>query len=83
MNVRKQDRFRVGALRPPEQEIGVGRSARAGYTFQVRLEITGDIEVTAIRLLANRKVEATWSGPPPEACAEVICCEAGVNPPES
>lgn len=75
LNLREQFRARVGALKPPEYTVaGTNQPARLGYMFQFRLEITGDCEVMAMRVAANRIVEPVFSVPPSPTCEEVICC---------
>lgn len=75
LNLQRQYRSRIGALRPPDETVeGTGEPSRVGYAFQIRLEVVGDCDVTAIRLVANRIVEAMFGAPGDETCEEVICC---------
>lgn len=76
LNLKEQYRARVGALRPPDAVVpGTGNPSRLGFTFQTRLEIVGDVEITAIRLLAKRLVEASFGAPADATCEEVFCCD--------
>lgn len=83
LNLRRQFRCRVGAMRPPDNVVpGTNEASRLGYTFQYRLEVIGDMEVTAVKLLANKVVEASFGAPGDETCSEVICCDLPDTPPE-
>lgn len=77
LNLQPQYRPRISALKSPENVIAyTGQPSRLGYAFQYRLEVVGDAEITAIRFLANRILEATFgSGLPGDAsCEEIIDC---------
>lgn len=78
LNLKPQFRTRISGLRPPDGLItSTGQPSRLGYGFQIRLDIEGDCEVTAIRLLAEKIQETVFgTGLPGEAsCEEIICCE--------
>lgn len=79
LNKREQYRPRIGALRPSDGVVSyTGQPSRNGYAFQFRLEIVGDAEVTAMRFLSNRIIEAVFGADLPEeaSCTEfVACCE--------
>lgn len=76
LNRQPQYRPRVGALKPPEALTANGTPARLGYAFQFRLEIQGVIEITAMRFLYERVLEATFGAPSPGValCSEVVQC---------
>lgn len=82
LNFKPGYRARLGAMRPPDA-IVEGQASRMGYTFQYRLEIVGDCELTAVRLLATRVVEATFGAtePQPAVCIENVCCEPALFTP--
>ncbi len=85
LNLKPQFRARIGSLRPPDNVIpDTGLVARDAYGFQYRMEIEGDCDLTAVRLLALRIVEQTFGSPLPgtATCEEVICCPAGDTPEE-
>lgn len=76
-NLKEQFRSRMSGLRPPDNVIpSTGQPSRMGYSFQYRLEIVGEAEITAIRMLATRVTEPSFgTGLPEEAqCEEIICC---------
>lgn len=75
LNLQPQYRTRMTGTRPPDITIpSLKQASRVGYTFQYRLETTGDAEITAIKLLANRIVEPCFAGTYPSDCAEIVCC---------
>lgn len=77
LNLKDQYRPRMSGLRPLDDVIPfTGQPSRLGYSFQYRLEIIGEAEVTAIKLVASKVLEPTFgTGLPEEAlCEEVICC---------
>jgi hypothetical protein len=75
LNLKPQYRVRISGQRPPDAVI-MGQPSRLGCGFQIRLEILGDCDVTAIRLLCNRLTESVFgTGLPGEAtCEEIVCC---------
>jgi hypothetical protein len=83
LNLKPQFRTRISGQRPPDNSItSNGQPSRLGYTFQFRLEINGQCEVKALRMLAGRIQETTFgTGLPGEAaCEEIICCEGSTLP---
>lgn len=79
LSLRPGYRSRMAVNRPPDSVVE-GQVSRRAYTFQYRLEITGDCELTAVRLLATRIVEATFGEdqpqpPAPVVCTQDACCE--------
>ena len=86
MNLKPQFRARIGSLRPPDQLLPDTRlPARNAYAFQYRLEIIGDCDLTAVRLLAERIAEQTFGSTLPgvASCEEVIVCPDGDTPTEA
>lgn len=77
LNLKPQYRARIGSLRPPDDVLpDTGLPARCAYAFQYRMEIVGDCDLTAVRLLTLRLTEQTFGTPLPGTaeCEEVICC---------
>ena len=77
LNLQEQFRSRMSGLRPPDNVIpSTGQPSRLGYSFQYRLEIVGEAEITAVRMLTNKITEPSFgTGLPEEAlCEEIICC---------
>lgn len=85
LNLKPQFRARMGALRPPDNTLRfINVPSRVFYAVQYRLEITGECELTAVRLLAKRLVEQTFGTALPEeaTCEELVCCDGTDFPNE-
>lgn len=77
LNLKEQYRARMSGLRPPDNTISsTGTPSRLGFSFQVRLEVIGEAEVTAIKILATRIPETSFGTAFPETavCEEIVCC---------
>ncbi len=84
LNLREQYRSRMSGQRPPDFVVPFTNvPSNVGYTFQGRLEVQGDCEITAIRFVANRIVEPMFGNEEPDqaVCEEVICCPPSDVPP--
>lgn len=83
LNLKPDYRMRMFAGRPQDEVLPGIRSSRMGYTFQYRLDVVGDCEVTAVRLLMTRVDEATFGIEEPEVatCIETACCEPSLFTP--
>lgn len=84
LNLKPDYRMRISAAMAPDQELSHERASRLGYTHQYALDITGDCELTAMRLLATRQLEATFGqteSAQATTCTETVCCEPSLFTP--